>query len=275
MSFQSPLTPRSTARVMFLLMAALNVAGSLAMDLAGPDGVGRVLAQATKPFLMPLLALCLYVETRGRPAAGADGFRPQSLYLALFFGWVGDVLLMLPERLASRLPQGAFAWGAGAFFLGHLCYIHVFLRGLTAAEVLRPSRLMYALPLLVYGYVLFLALDGFLGPMALPVAVYTGALLANGFAAYSRWSAHRALPASWCLLGALLFMQSDSILAVNQFIFVQGQSRPMPLANFAIMVTYLLGQFLLVHGSVLEAYGGTPVRAATEPLWAGNAASRS
>ncbi|HZN95449.1 MAG TPA: hypothetical protein VFB81_22205, partial [Myxococcales bacterium] len=86
MSFQSPLTPRSTARVMFLLMAALNVAGSLAMDLAGPDGVGRVVAQATKPFLMPLLALCLYVETRGRPAAGADGFRPQSLYLALFFG---------------------------------------------------------------------------------------------------------------------------------------------------------------------------------------------
>lgn len=229
--------------------AVANAAGNLWMDLAGASH--STLANATKVLLMPLLALYLFAATRQQPAR-AD-VQPRLLYWALAFGWLGDVLLMLPERLSSALPLGAFIWGMAAFLLGHLVYSRILLRGLSLAELFQPVRLLFALPLGVYGYVLFLALRDFLGPMTLPVVVYMAALLANGFFAYSRWMAHPEKSSAHGMLGALLFVQSDSILAVNRFLFVDRTSHSMPLANFMIMATYVLAQFWLVRGTALDA----------------------
>jgi uncharacterized membrane protein YhhN len=43
-------------------------------------------------------------------------------------------------------------------------------------------------------------------------------------------------------IGALFFMISDSLLAINKFL------TPVPLASLGIMFTYMLAQYLIVEG---------------------------
>jgi uncharacterized membrane protein YhhN len=50
-------------------------------------------------------------------------------------------------------------------------------------------------------------------------------------------------PANWyILLGAIVFVSSDSILAFNKFY------QPVMRSSFLIMVTYLAAQYLIVSG---------------------------
>jgi uncharacterized membrane protein YhhN len=49
--------------------------------------------------------------------------------------------------------------------------------------------------------------------------------------------------AFWCFAGAISFMISDSLLAINKFM------QPLAIyAGLAIMLTYLLAQYLIVEG---------------------------
>ena len=56
----------------------------------------------------------------------------------------------------------------------------------------------------------------------------------------------RTNPDSYLLVvcGAILFMVSDSILAINKF------NTSFPMAAPAIMLTYILGQYLMVEGVI-------------------------
>jgi uncharacterized membrane protein YhhN len=50
-------------------------------------------------------------------------------------------------------------------------------------------------------------------------------------------------PANWYILvGAIIFVSSDSILAFNKFY------EPVVLSSFLIMITYLVAQYLIVSG---------------------------
>ena len=48
----------------------------------------------------------------------------------------------------------------------------------------------------------------------------------------------------WMMTGALLFILSDSILAINKFY------QPFELAGFLIMVTYGFAQLFIVQGAI-------------------------
>jgi uncharacterized membrane protein YhhN len=56
---------------------------------------------------------------------------------------------------------------------------------------------------------------------------------------------HIVSKAAWNSLfsGALLFVMSDSLLAINKFV------HPIPEAGFLIMSTYILAQYFIVQGS--------------------------
>jgi uncharacterized membrane protein YhhN len=49
-------------------------------------------------------------------------------------------------------------------------------------------------------------------------------------------------PANWYILGAVLFVSSDSLVAFNKFY------NPLVLSSFIIMITYLIAQYLIVSG---------------------------
>ncbi len=68
-----------------------------------------------------------------------------------------------------------------------------------------------------YGILMFIILSPYLGEMKLPVLVYLVVILAMGWRAWERWRATGDRSALLALLGAILFIISDSVLAINRF----------------------------------------------------------
>ncbi|MEZ5098160.1 MAG: lysoplasmalogenase [Nocardioides sp.] len=172
-----------------------------------------------------LAGLLLVAVVAGAPGSVAGWW----LLVALACGLAGDVLLL--EHSSSR-----FLGGLAAFLLGHLAYLVCFgLVGLDHHGWLWPA----ALPLLGASWVAARVVPAARrrsgAAMAVPVAAYVvviGTMLLAGFAT-GRWAV---------ALGAAVFVVSDSLLALNEFV------RPRPDQRLAVMVTYHLGQALIVLG---------------------------
>jgi uncharacterized membrane protein YhhN len=161
-------------------------------------------------------------------AAAAWGAGRLLLALALLLSSAGDVLLACGDRF--------FVPGLAAFLCAHLVYVAVFLhRGARPAPVL--SRFALPLAVLLYGLAFGAWLAPSLGPLRLPVFCYIAAILAMVAAAYRANYRSRLV-----LLGALLFLLSDSLLGANRF------KTAIPFAGFLIWTTYYAGQFALARG---------------------------
>ena len=88
-----------------------------------------------------------------------------------------------------------------------------------------------------------------LGTLKIPVIVYS--MVISGMLAMSIYvdSIVDSKSSKWIMAGAICFVLSDSILAINKFL------TPIPQAAVAIMSTYLFAQFALVKG-FLSLWGG-------------------
>jgi uncharacterized membrane protein YhhN len=80
--------------------------------------------------------------------------------------------------------------------------------------------------------------DPHLGDMLIPVAAYLFIILAMGISAALGTANHFLV-----IAGALLFILSDSLIAINRFL------TPVPLSDFLIMITYYLAQFFITFGA--------------------------
>jgi uncharacterized membrane protein YhhN len=142
---------------------------------------------------------------------------------ALVLSACGDVLLEL----------NLFAPGVGAFLLAQLCYAgHFFSQRGTAGLPYLRLALVLLLPLAVSSQVLPAA-----GDMMVPVGVYMAVITIMGIGA----ALHRK-PSTLLFTGALLFIASDCMIGINRFVM------PFSAARHAIMVTYYLGQLLILWG---------------------------
>ena len=156
------------------------------------------------------------------------------LLVALVFGLAGDVAL-----LSDSLPR--FRMGLLAFLVGHLAYLVCFaLLGLTVPAWSWIGVAVLAAALWATRAVVPAThrLDGW--ALSVPVAVYSvviGAMLL--FA----WFTGAPLVA----LGATVFVVSDATLSVDRFV------RPVTHARLVLMVTYHVGQALIVAGAVAAA----------------------
>jgi uncharacterized membrane protein YhhN len=151
------------------------------------------------------------------------------LLVALVFGLLGDVAL-----LSDSLPR--FRAGVAAFLIGHLAYLACF------ASLGLPRPVWSWAGLAVLAAALFAtrgvvpATHRLEGPaLSVPVAVYSvviGAML------LCAWFTGVPLVA----LGASVFVVSDAVLSIDRFV------RPIPHARLILMVTYHVGQALIVAG---------------------------
>lgn len=121
----------------------------------------------------------------------------------LVFSILGDIFLMLPED--------HFLAGVGSFLVTHVLYITAFSAGL--------NELFWepALPIFGLATLAILTLNRYLGEMKLPVYFYIAVISVMAWAAWSRWMGvpgPGSLLAAW---GAVLFLFSDLILALNRF----------------------------------------------------------
>ena len=99
-----------------------------------------------------------------------------------------------------------------------------------------------ALLLIIYASGLFYLLKDGLGEMLIPVVVYMVVILTMAVTAFLRKAKVSPLSYNLVLIGAICFMLSDSILALNKFY------QPIPWSNVSIMITYALAQYLIVIG---------------------------
>lgn len=150
----------------------------------------------------------------------------------LAFGLGGDVCLLWGDR------EPLFLAGLGSFLIGHLCYIGAFrTMGLRSAAWTLPGLAALAGCLWWSRDTLpTLAADGGVAAAA-PVAAYMGVIGAMSLAAWA--TRNPALG-----VGASIFVLSDTVIAVDQFV------APVEDAGLKIMVPYLLGQALIAIGSL-------------------------
>jgi uncharacterized membrane protein YhhN len=236
----------------FMLAAVVNLTAALASawpTLKNSIAIGLAFF-VSKALLMPLLAAFLTLRTRGK----RSDLPLPSILLALLFCWMGDIALALADIL--RLPDGDarrklfFMGGVCAFGMAHLFYIYTFLRYLSLKQFDFRLALLYALPFAVYSYtmysVLYQHLTGGNEALRLPLAIYMVVLISDGLSSFLRKFQIDAKSSSSILTGVVLFVQSDSIIAITEFV------DPLPLESFTIMATYILGQWLIVNGCILR-----------------------
>ncbi len=151
------------------------------------------------------------------------------LLAALVLGLVGDVFLLDDSDTRFRL-------GLAAFLVGHLGYVVCFATlGLDPAEWAWVAWVVLLVCLLVTRQVAPATYMRGGAALAVPVALYTvviGAMLILAFDTGEPLIA----------VGATVFAASDSILAVDRFV------QPRPWAHVVVMVTYHVGQALIVAG---------------------------
>ena len=203
----------------------------------------------SKPVLMPLLALSFWKGLRNLDRETLRKGHKLTLWvmLALFFSWCGDVFLMCSGDLpASFCPTGldpemAFLMGLSAFLIGHLCWIGAFISGPFLSE---NGNAGWAIPAVLglYGVGLIAWLWPELGEMLIPVMIYALTICTMAIVAGGRSGRVSTLSFQCTLAGALIFMVSDSVIAINRF------AMPFQESGVIIMLTYCLAQLLIVYG---------------------------
>lgn len=201
------------------------------------DILGIVLNNETIQFIAkPVIVLALigyfFVETKS-----INSSLKKWIFLALLFSWLGDVLLMFQ-------PQHSifFLLGLSAFLIAHIFYI-IFFHRLRVLELVK-SRVWALLLVAVYYAALITILSPYLNDMKLPVRIYGIVISAMLLLAIHMLFISRPQAGRLILLGAVLFVISDSVLAINKFY------HPFQAAGITIMLTYGLAQFLIVKGAV-------------------------
>lgn len=160
----------------------------------------------------------------------------QAVLAALALSLLGDVFLMYGD--GARASDRAFVAGLASFLLAHLAFVWAFAQGLRAPDL--PGWLA---AVVFYAAALLFVLLPRAGALKLPVLVYCLVLAAMVFAAAARHQTLGDAASLRAVLGALLFMLSDSLLAWRRF---GGRYRH---AQALILSTYW-GAIGLIAGSI-------------------------
>jgi uncharacterized membrane protein YhhN len=190
------------------------------------------LAWFIKPFLIPFISLGVIFH---------GSFPSKKLLLsALVFSWIGDIILLFSDKHEAYLISGLIA-----FLISHMVYIITFSKQLKIGN--RKNKAVFWIGvtvIIVYLLTMLAILSPSLGDFKIPVFVYAlviSTMLLFAFKGFLIWQE----PANWyILLGAIIFVSSDSILAFDKFYLGASIIQ----APFLIMVTYLVAQYLIVKG---------------------------
>jgi len=204
----------------------------LGLDLFAVYNGNESLRYITKPLLMPLLIALFIFQTQDFPSS-----LKKWITLALVFSWVGDVLLMF-ESANSKF----FIFGLVAFLIAHVFYI-LFYEKVIRKEGLSKNYWWF-LPVIIYYIPLIYILSPNLGDMKLPVRIYGIVISYMLIQALQTGRIKNLGAAKFLIAGAVLFITSDSILAINKFY------EPFEYAGIAIMLTYGIAQLLITLGAV-------------------------
>ncbi len=156
---------------------------------------------------------------------GLEDRRALLVIAGLGFALLGDVFLLYPKR---------FVLGLASFLVTHLCYSVAFFTGFSTTGIV-----FIALPLAIYAVGLYLFLFPKLSSLKLPVSLYMLAIMLMVYQAAERYLALKDEASLIAFIGTILFLVSDSILAINKF------KRPFKQADALVLATYYAAQWLI------------------------------
>lgn len=209
--------------MVFFILAIVEMAALVVADCTH-EAAAYSIARWVKPLLMPSLAIAALLD--GQISRRTARF----ILCALIFHATGDILLLFSG-------ENYFIAGIGAFFIGHILYL-VSLWSLL--DGIKPAGKIGIIALtsgLAVGLMLPYRISGFLKICAY---IYGATLLSLvSFSLTGLIRGHRNAVLS--LIGGVLFVISDSLIAVSAF-----HSLHLPFHDSLIMLTYLAAQFLIV-----------------------------
>lgn len=186
----------------------------------------------TKPILMPLLLFYVYKKSIDNTTA-----KVLLLSVAILFSWFGDVVLMYQSN------DMYFISGIGLFLVAQITYTVV----LRKATYQKPKvSALKVLPFLAYGAILFYILLP-AGDFTVPIIIYGIVILIMMVSAFLRKNLTSGNSFKLAFIGSVLFVLSDSILAINAF------KTPIPYSGLFIMSTYCAAQYFLAEGILAHA----------------------
>jgi len=213
--------------IVFGLFAVLDVVG-IAANI-------EILHFVTKPLLIPALILLLLCTK-------SIVLNKNLLLIGLFFSWMGDVFLLFEYKYALF-----FIFGLVSFLTTHIFYIVYFLKIRSDKHSLLKKQPVLIALVLAYGVTLVWQLYPHIeGDLKLPVIVYATVICSMLICSLHVFFKVNKKAAAFYLFGALFFVLSDSLLAINKFY------QPFAYAGVFIMLTYCAAQFFIVSGYIKQ-----------------------
>jgi uncharacterized membrane protein YhhN len=191
---------------------------------AFPPFSGRFILKATS-----ILALALIVWKHRQSK------QLTLLFVALIFHSFGDGLLDIDR-------SGLFLPALATFLIGHIFYILTFKPDVSFSRTLSNAKKFWIAAIILFaaglGTILFPKLENHL---VIPVFIYMAAIVTMTICTVL--ANYRT---AWISLGAMSYLLSDAMIAVNTFV------QPFAASAFLIWPMYYLGQFLIVIGFLRE-----------------------
>ncbi|MCB0651996.1 MAG: lysoplasmalogenase [Saprospiraceae bacterium] len=211
-------------------------------------GVENVLLiYITKPLLLTLLSVWFWLNTKDQPTAFS-----RFVLFGLIFSIGGDTFLMFVEK-----GPNYFIYGLICFLLAHVAYATGFLKYKSKEKGLLQRNPWVAIFFLVFliGNTAFLW-PGIPADLKIPVTVYSIAIVTMAATAANLSGKIPSQLFTMLFLGVLLFVLSDSMIAINKF---NPQGISIPNGRVFIMVTYLAAQYLIALRSLDISRSAEPV----------------
>ncbi|WP_457616216.1 lysoplasmalogenase [Lutibacter sp.] len=202
----------------FLLVSVLDIAGIIFHI--------PYLIFIFKPFILLSLLLLYHVSVSEK----------NNWYVrALLFSFLGDAFLVY---------EGSFFFNLGllSFLIAHLLFIKIVVSDIPKSDI--KVKAISFIPFIITFSVLLYTLKDVLNEMLLPVTVYGVVISLFGAISLLNYITSKTTKSLFMLLGALFFITSDSILAINKF-YVSKE-----IFKSVIMITYIIAQYLIYRSMV-------------------------
>jgi uncharacterized membrane protein YhhN len=169
------------------------------------------------------------------------------IQLAVFgflLSWVGDLLMMFAAEFAF------FVLGIASFLVAQVFYTFLFIRtiNLSGKKPFLKKKPYWTIPYIAFGLIMYILLFNQLDTvLRIAIFVYILAILTMSSMALNRYGNGHPISFSFVFAGSLLFVLSDSMIAINRFLVV------IPYEGIFIMATYISAQYLIMRG-LLKQY---------------------
>ena len=211
----------SKIKITFLIFVLVSI-----LDIIGVIFKIPTLIVVFKPLIL-LSLVVLYIVSSSE--------RNKIYILALICSFLGDVFLIF---------EGEFYFIAGllSFLIAHLLFIRIVVKRLQ--KNLYSKIVVSIIPFLTFYLVLIFTLKNSLGELLIPEIIYGLTIAVFGMVSLIDYLNTKSIKSLYILIGAVIFMFSDAILAVNRFYKSEHT------LEVLVMITYVFAQYLIYKSMI-------------------------